>query len=369
MKITSKLTYKKSGVNYKLLDPVKKLAQTQGLLTSNNLTQSGFSELSESRGESAYVIENKDCYFAVVQEGLGTKNLIADEMEKITGKTCYESIAQDTVAMIINDLITVGARPMTLLAYWAVGDSNWFDNSSRSNALVTGWRHACDAAGCSWGGGETPTLKNVVYPDTIDLAGSAFGIVEPKDRLITGDKIMENDVVLLFESSGIHANGLTLVRKLSEKLPEGLNTKLSDGKTFGQEVLTPTIIYSKLVNEILDKGIDIHYLVNITGHGWRKLMRAKQSYSYVIEKLPVKVSLFDFIQNKARMSDKEMYATFNMGAGFALITGKQYTQDIIRLAQKYHIKAWVGGVVQKGQKQVIIEPLNITYKETDLDIR
>ncbi|MBI5452507.1 phosphoribosylformylglycinamidine cyclo-ligase, partial [Candidatus Gottesmanbacteria bacterium] len=138
------LSYKKSGVNYDLLDPVKRLAQVAGLKTANNILGLDFREISTSRGETAYVLEAAECYHAFVQEGLGTKNLVADEMRKITGKTYYETIAQDTVAMIINDLITVGARPLSILAYWAVGNSGWFADKKRNNDLVNGWKKACD---------------------------------------------------------------------------------------------------------------------------------------------------------------------------------------------------------------------------------
>src|SRR3989338_1568844 len=112
--IIKKLTYKQTGVDYSAMDPFKRLAQKQGRATAQNLSRTGFSEQSDSRGESAYVIEQKDAYFAFVEEGLGTKNLVADAVYKLTGKTYYDSLAQDTVAMIINDLITVGAQPVAV---------------------------------------------------------------------------------------------------------------------------------------------------------------------------------------------------------------------------------------------------------------
>lgn len=363
------LTYKKSGVNYDLVDPVKKLAQTLGLSTASNIRSTGFKERSESRGESAYVLESADCFYAFVFEGLGTKNLVADEMHKITGKIYYESIAKDTVAMIVNDLITVGARPLTVLAYWAVGDSNWFKDSNRASGLIEGWKKACDMAGCSWGGGETPVQSGVVNPSTIDLAGSSFGIIKPKKRLILGDKLKEGDHIILFESSGIHANGLTLARKIARKLKGGYETILSNGRMYGEELLKPTIIYNRLINDLLESGIDIHYLVNITGHGWRKLMRAKKQFNYVLEKVPPVSDLFKFMQRHSVLSDKEMYGTFNMGAGFAAYIDPKDSPRVLSIARKNNIKAWISGYIEKGQKKVIIRPLNIYYLERDLRIR
>src|SRR6185312_3058633 len=116
-------------------------------------------EIAASRGESAYVWEEKDSYRAIVVEGLGTKNLVADETRKFTNKTHYEAIAQDTVAMIVNDLVVVGADPQVVNAYFAIGNSDWFSDNERATDLVEGWAKACEMSGAVWGGGETPTLK------------------------------------------------------------------------------------------------------------------------------------------------------------------------------------------------------------------
>lgn len=367
--MSNKISYKKSGVNYDVLDPIKKMAQLVGLDTSKNLQNSGFMEIKTSRGESAYVIEGSDCYYGVVSEGLGTKNLVADQMRKITGKTYYDVIAQDTVAAIINDLVTTGAKPLTILAYWAVGDSKWFTDKKRARDLTDGWKKACDLAGATWGAGETPALQDIVYHNAINLAGSAFGIIQPKSRLILGDKLTANDVIILFESNGIHANGLTLARSLAKKLPERYATKLANGKTFGEELLKPSLIYSRLVQDLIAKNVEIHYLINITGHGWCKIMRAKKSFRYIIDSVPEVPILFQFIQKHSGLSDKEMYATFNMGAGFAMMVDQKNANKIIRIANKHKIKAWIAGRVEKGQKEVIIRPLDIIFKSDELKIR
>lgn len=363
------LSYKKSGVNYDLLDPVKKIAQKEGLKTAENFSETGFKEVSESRGESAYIIESADCYYAFVEEGLGTKNLIADEMRKITGKTYYDVIAYDTVMSIVMDLTTSGAKPLTVLSYWAVGDSKWLSDKKRIHDFITGWKKACDTVCVSWGGGETPTLKDIIYPDTIDLAGAAWGIIKPKERIILGDKLKDGDAIILFESSGIHANGLTLARKIADKLSSGLATRIGNNKLYGEALLTPTRSYNKLVEDIQNAGIDIHYMVNITGHGWRKLMRAKRELSYAMDYVPDVPEVFRFIQGKSNLSDKEMYATFNMGAGFAIFVNSKDTKKVLKISEKNKINAWVSGRVRNGAKRVIIKPLNISYSGDELKIR
>lgn len=364
---TNSLSYSSSGVSYEIMDPVKKLAQEKAKETSKNLDTG--SVIEDSRGESAFVWEEEDCYKALVIEGLGTKNLVADEMGKITGKTYYNAIAQDTVACIINDLIVVGAKPQVLNAYFVVGNSEWFNDKSKNKDLIEGWAKACDLAGVVWGGGETPTLKGIVNPETIELAGSAVGEIKPKSRLTLGDKIKAGDSIILIESSGIHANGLTLARSIAEKLPEGFATKLNDGEYFGESLLKPTHLYAKVVQELFEGGIDIHYMINITGHGLRKIMRANKNFSYAINQLPPIFPLFKFIQDKSGISDEEMYGTFNMGAGFAMILPNDQVEKAQSIISKNNFKSWDSGVVEDGPKQVILKEKNITFSAESLGVR
>lgn len=363
------ISYSSTGVNYEVMDPFKIMAQNEGLKTAANLKDTKFKEISESRGESAYVIEGPNEYFAIVEECLGTKVLIADEMEKITGKSYYQQIAQDSVAYIVNDLITVGARPLTVAAYWSVGDSKWFENKKRVKNLIKGWARACDLTGASWGGGETPTLSGIVQKEAIDIAGASVGIVTPKSRLILGQNLKAGDAIVLLESKGIQSNGVSLARKITSHLHKGYGTKMKDGKMYGEALLVPTIIYSKLIQDLFKGGVDIHYIANITGHGWRKIMRSTKKLTYRINKMPPIPEIFNFIMDKGPVELKEAYGTFNMGAGFAIFVSKKDAEKIVQISKKNKLKAYIAGVVEEGLKQVIIEPLNITFESESLGVR
>ena len=144
------LSYEQAGVNYDLIDPLKVSAQRAAAATATHLAAHGFSEVAASRGESAYVVDVGPFYLASIVECLGSKALVADEMQRLTRKSYYASIAQDTIAMAINDLITVGATPLVVQAYWAAGGSDWFGDAQRSAALVAGWKQACDTCGVAW---------------------------------------------------------------------------------------------------------------------------------------------------------------------------------------------------------------------------
>jgi phosphoribosylformylglycinamidine cyclo-ligase len=363
------LDYKKAGVDYGKIDPLKIAAQQAAAGTAGNLARHGLREVAASRGESAYVIDCGDHYLASITECLGTKALVADAVRAITGRTYYDQIAQDTLAMAINDLITVGATPISVHAYWATGGSEWFSDAQRARDLVDGWKAACDLCGISWGGGETPALAGVVAEGRIDLAASCVGLIRPKSRLTLGERLAAGDLVVLLASSGIHANGLSLARKLAERLPQGYSTPIAGGTSYGEALLAPTLLYSPVTEALAAAGIVPHYCANITGHGWRKLMRHPGAFTYRMQALPPVPPVLSFTQQHAGIDDREAYGNLNMGAGFALYVGSADAARTVDVARACGVQAVIAGVVETGPKQVVIEPLDLTFGGDDLHVR
>jgi phosphoribosylformylglycinamidine cyclo-ligase len=366
---TSTLSYGQSGVDYDLIDPLKVAAQRAAASTGANLAAHGFSEVAASRGESAYVVDVGPFYLASIVECLGSKALVADEMQRLTGKSYYAAIAQDTIAMAINDLITVGATPLVVQAYWAAGGSDWFGDAQRAQALVAGWKAACDACGVAWGGGETPALAGIVEAGRIDLAANCTGLVNPKSRLTVGDRLAPGDAIVLLASSGIHANGLSLARKLTERLPQGYLTPLPDGQSYGEALLAPTTLYSPVTEALFKAGIVPRYCANITGHGWRKLLRHPATHTYRIHSVPEVPAVLRFIQQQAQQDDREAYSTLNMGAGFAIFVGADEAQRTVDVARAQGLPAWVAGRIEPGPKRLVIEPLGIEFGDDALQLR
>jgi len=365
----STLSYEQAGVNYDLIDPLKVAAQRAAAATAVNLTPHGFTEVPASRGESAYVVDVGPFYLASIVECLGSKALVADEMKALTGRSFYDAIAQDTIAMAINDLITVGATPLVVQAYWAAGGSEWFGDAQRAQALVTGWKRACDACGVAWGGGETPALAGIVEGGRIDLAASCTGIVNPKARLSLGDRLGAGDAIVLLASSGIHANGLSLARKLVERLPQGYLTEVAPGLSYGEALLAPTVLYSPVTEALARAGIVPHYCANVTGHGWRKLLRHPAALTYSIHAVPPVPPVLKFIQRHARQDDHEAYGTLNMGAGFALFVAGDDAQRCVEIAQSHGVPAMIAGRVEAGPKRLIVEPLGLEWGDDALQLR
>ncbi len=363
------LSYEQAGVQYDLIDPLKVAAQRAAAATGAHLGAHGFAEVTESRGESAYVVDVGPFYLASIVECLGTKTLVADEMQRLTGRSWFAGIAQDTIAMAINDLITVGATPLVVQAYWAAGGSEWFADAERAQALVAGWKAACDACQVAWGGGETPALAGIVEAGRIDLAASCTGLVKPRGRLTLGEKLGPGDAIVLLASSGIHANGLSLARKLADRLPEGYLTEIAPGLGYGEALLAPTTLYSPVTEALWAGGVRVHYAANVTGHGWRKLLRHPKPLRYRVHTVPPVPPVLGFIQQRAGQDAEEAYGTLNMGAGFALYVHPDDAEQAVALAHDCGVAAWVAGHVEEGPKELLIEPLGLRFAGDTLQLR
>lgn len=362
-----KLDYHKL-VDYDTADPAKVLAQSQGALTSKNMPD-GFSEVGGTRGESAYVFDMGSSYGALVQEGLGTKSLITQAVYENSGKSYFKEIAQDTVATIINDLISVGAEPVALNAYWSSSSYNWLLDKNLTEDFIKGWKSACDLAEVTWGGGETQALEGVVNEGRLELAGCAFGVIKNKTNLVNENKLQSGDKIVLIESNGVHTNGISLTRKIAERLKDGYETKINNDTTYGEALLRPSHIYTSLLKEIRSNNLDLHYLSHITGHGWRKLMRANKEFTYEIEDIPEVDDIFKFIQEKSENSLEDMYGNYNMGAGYALFLPESDATKATEIARELNLKALIAGEVKTGPRKVAIKPLGITFDSRSLKLR
>jgi phosphoribosylformylglycinamidine cyclo-ligase len=366
------LSYESSGVNYDQLDAFKRACQRAAQTTAGQLTAHGYAEPASTRGESAYLMEAADHYLAHVEEGLGTKNLVADAVYAATGKNFYREIAIDTVATIVNDLATCGALPISVAMHAAVGESAWFADTSRMEALVAGWAEGCQQAGAVWGGGETPTLRGLVNPATIVLAGSAIGKIAPKHLRITGD-VQDGDSIIFLASSGVQTNGLSLCRLIAEKLPQGYQTPIGhgDSRTYGEALLAPSVIYVAFVRECQRRGLKLNYAAHVTGHGWRKLMRLEEPFVYEITAPRPAPALFQFMEASGPISRREMYATFNQGIGFAAYVNPSSAEAVLGAAQAAGYDAWLAGRVRKAgaRKAVEVPSFGLTFEGDTLQVR
>jgi len=302
----SEMTYAKSGVNIEREGfAIKNMSKW--IRKTFEFRKGKIGEVMKEVGFYANVIDMGEFALAICMDGVGSKVLVAQELDK------FDTIGIDVVAMNVNDVICLGAEPLAMVDYMAFKRVD----PEVARDISIGIYEGAKIAGISVVGGETATLPEIICGidgKGFDLAGTAVGIVK-KDRIITGEKISPRDIVLGLHSSGIHSNGLTLARKV---LPKTMWTKL----------LTPTRIYVKEILELIQK-FDIHGLAHITGGGFLNLDRLTK-FGFYLDKIPEEDVIFKKIQELGDIPDREMYRTFNMGIGFCVIVNENDAEKILK---------------------------------------
>lgn len=321
------VNYKDAGVDihegYKSVELIKKhAARTMIPGVLNNL--GSFAGMFELKGYKNPVLVSGT-------DGVGTKLDIAFRTKK------YDTVGIDCVAMCVNDILCHGAKPLFFLDYLACGKLE----SAVAADLVKGVAEGCLAAGCALIGGETAEMPGFYRDGEYDIAGFSVGIVE-KENIIDGSAIREGDVLIGIESSGLHSNGYSLVRKLIPNLDEELG-----GKKLGEILLTPTKIYVKTILSLLEK-YKIKGMAHITGGGFvENIPRMfKESFTAVIDKKSLRIpDIYSYIMTLG-VEEAHMYNTFNMGIGFVLCVDKSISEDVIKEIISLGDRAYAIGYVE-----------------------
>lgn len=360
--------YKAAGVDYDALDEGKRMAMARALSTSPLLGARGGRALDASRGEPAFVFDFDGRTLAFVMEGLGTKSIIARHLLERHGINRFADVAYDAVAAILNDLCCVGALPLVVNAYFATGASEWYSQTERASALLEGWQRACMDAGCVWGGGESPSLSGLVAEQDIELAGAAVGAVPAGRSAILGEELQAGDEIVLVASSGLHANGASLARLLVGRLPDGYMTALPSGRTLGEALLDPSLMYVPLVQALIESELGVSYISHVTGHGLLKLMRPSKPLSYRVSALPPVPEVLAFLVEQAGLDAHDAYSTFNMGSGYAVYCVAGAGPAVVALAHELGLDALVAGSVEQGPRQVIVETIAVHYAGSELEL-
>jgi phosphoribosylformylglycinamidine cyclo-ligase len=295
-------------------------------------------------GYFANVIDIGGIGLAICTDGVGSKSIVAQMMGR------YDTIGIDCVAMNVNDVICVGARPISMVDYIAVEDADADMLGAIAIGLAAGAKHA----GVSISGGEISPLKDVMRG--FDLVGMAVGLV-PLDRIITGRDLAPGDVIIGLESSGIHSNGLTLARyvffKQGNLSVDHVFPEL--GIPLGEELLRPTLIYVPEVIEIIDRVPTVKALINITGDGLLNSPRVDARVGFQIDNLPPVPPIFQLIQRHGAVSTAEMFEVYNMGVGFCVLVAEQDRGAVLSILQRHRRRAQIiGRVIEDDSKGVYL---------------
>lgn len=279
-------------------------------------------------------------------DGVGTKLKVAFEMD------IHDTIGQDCVAMCVNDIVAQGAKPLFFLDYLATGKLE----PEKAAQIVKGVSKGCMLSGSALIGGETAEMPGFYQQGEYDIAGFAVGIVD-KDKIINGSNIAEDDVIIGLKSSGIHSNGYSLVRRLVMDDVNRLDEyHASLGCTVGEEVLKPTFIYADIIQKILSKYC-IKGIAHITGGGFyenipRVLPEGLQA-EIRIESWPIP-PIFKLLKDWGDIETKEMFSTFNMGIGMALVCDKEIAQNIVKFLSDIDFTAFIIGSIKKGNRGLVL---------------
>ena len=319
------LTYAEAGVDIDIEN--RAIAALAKQLTYK---RKGFGAPITDVGHYAGLIDFGEYALALTTDGVGSKILIANEMNR------WNTIGIDCIAMNVNDLLAMGIEPLAFVDYIAIHEPDNVIMGQIGEGLAKGAR----ISRMTIVGGETATLPDII--NGLDLAGTCLGMVK-KDKVITGEKIEIGDVVIGIPSSGVHSNGYSLVRRIIKKAGFSYHDPFpfNEDKTIGDELLVPTRIYM----EILDaaKEFDIHGLAHITGSGLMKLHRITK-YGFDISDPLEPQPIFRFLQEEGDVEDLEMYKTFNMGMGFVVVVPKKEA----KIAAKMLGGKIVGEIMDEG---------------------
>jgi len=302
---------------------------------------------------AAVVKVSDEVGIAIKTDGVGTKTFVAQYMDK------YDTVGIDCIAMNVNDIICVGAKPTTFIDYLALQNSD----PELIHEIAKGLKIGADMAKVSIVGGETAIMPEMITGvrdgKGFDLAGCALGIVNP-DEVIDGKRIEEGDSLIGISSSGIHSNGMTLARKVLD-LEKNFDRYYNElDRTLGEELLEPTSIY---VNEILDlisAKISLKVVAHITSDGLLNLRRIGNNFGYRITSLPKPQPIYKIIQNAHKTDISEMYKVYNMGIGMCVVVPKKQEDMSVDIVEKHGKKAFRLGEARFDQdRRIILEELDL----------
>jgi phosphoribosylformylglycinamidine cyclo-ligase len=299
---------------------------------------------------------------AICTDGVGTKLMVAEMMGK------FDTVGIDCVAMNVNDIICVGARPLALVDYIAVQRSD----PEMLEALGRGLYEGARQAGVSIPGGEIAQLPEMLAAQRpgygFDLVGTCVGLV-PLDRMILGQDLRSGDVLISLDSSGIHSNGLTLARRVlfdrAGYAPHDYVAAL--GRTVGEELLEPTRIYVRAAMGLLDAGLPVRALVDITGDGVLNLCRVPNDFGCEIDAVPEPPAIFRLIAEKGEVPPEQMYRVFNMGLGFCVIVAAEAAEAASKLLDDLgYPNRWIGRAIPDAKRRVYVKPLGLVGDKSGL---
>lgn len=326
------LTYRGAGVD---IAAIERSRRAIGRLISSTHARARGARVTGAFGHYAGIVRTRDgTLIATHTDGVGTKVLVASKMRR------YSTVGIDCVAMNVNDIVCVGATPVSFVDYIAASRND----TAIFRSIVSGLARGAREARVPIVGGETAIMPDLLRAGrfTFDLAGTVVGTIPP-GRAVTGRAIRRGDAIIGARSSGLHSNGYSLARRALEGIP--LGERVPRGRSLGEELLRPTRIYAVAALDVMSR-FDVHGMAHITGGAFANLLRLRRA-SYEIDSLPRTPPIMELIRSRG-VADAEMYRTFNMGVGMCVIAAEADARGIVSALRSHGIASQAIGHVEAG---------------------
>lgn len=330
------ISYKDSGVDkeegYKSVEKIKE--RVKATYNKNVMNELG------SFGALYKLGEYKKPILVSGTDGVGTKLKVAFELNK------YNTVGIDCVAMCVNDILCHGAKPLFFLDYLACGKLD----SNVSSEIISGVVEGCIQGDSALVGGETAEMPGFYSDGEYDIAGFSVGVVE-EEKMVNGSKVEEGDIIIALSSSGAHSNGFSLLRKLFTNFSE-----IYEGKTIGEWLLTPTKIYVKPIQKVMEK-VNVNGMAHITGGGLIENVprTIPDGLCANIDKIKIQIHPLFKHENFLKVKEEEMWGTLNMGVGFIVIVNKKDASNVIEILNKNGENAYEIGYISKGDNKLCLK--------------
>jgi phosphoribosylformylglycinamidine cyclo-ligase len=341
--VPMRMTYAKAGV-----DIDGKSSAISQLVRTLQFRRKGRGRMLDVEGHFTGLIDFGEHALSLCTDTVGTKIVVANEVRK------WDTIGIDCMAMNVNDMICVGAEPLAFVDFISIDRPD----PERARQIGVGLNEGARMANVSIIGGEIAVVPDIV--DGADLGGTCLGAVRKRD-IITGSKVEAGDAIIGLESTGIHCNGLTLARKILGEANVGCGDREAAlGRTWGGELLEPTEIYVRGTLKAV-AGHEVHGMANITGGGLRNLIRLRKGVEYRLDRPLRPQKVFGLLAELGNVEEREMYQTFNMGMGFAIVAPEEEAKGIVRTLAKFYKARVVGTILRSKVTKATLPGLGLSY--------
>lgn len=309
---------------------------------------------------------------ALVPEGLGTADdarpddLTSEELTQF-----WRNIGFKMLSALTNDAASSGLQTILIGLYLPSSTPATVFTDEFMSGFLDGIVDGCREVGCVYISGETPQLKNKVCPNKLDIAGSLFAILPAGVPPIDKEGVKSGNGIVFVESSGPHENGFTTLRKIAKSLPKGYRTKIGNGEEFWSAINAPSVLYTPIIQRVLQSGVPVTGVENITGHGWQKIMRSAKPLRYHIKETLPLPPVFQFLRDVKGIGIEELITIFNCGVGMTIYTkDEKSARDAVSIVRSCGRNAIVAGVVEEAsEREVYVEPYNITLSGESFELQ